>query len=158
MHNRAAPDYRGDVVDEVIESLERSARDAMAAGVAAENIIVDPGIGFGKTAEHNLEILRRLPQMAERLPFPLLVGTSRKSFIGKITDLPVDRRTFGTAASVALAIAGGADIVRVHDVAEMRPVVQVADAITRGTAAPSAYVVPERSSGGDVVPERSSGS
>jgi dihydropteroate synthase len=132
MHNRAAPDYRDDVVREVIASLARSTDEAIAAGVARDHIIVDPGIGFGKTPEHNIEILRRLDEFVHALPYPLLIGTSRKSFIGKITGLPVERRVFGTAASVALAIARGADIVRVHDVAEMVPVVQVADALCRG--------------------------
>ena len=133
MHNRANSDYEGDVVDEVITSLDRSCRDAIGAGVAVERIVIDPGIGFGKTAEHNLEILGRLSEFGRRLPYPMLIGTSRKSFIGKVTGLPVECRTFGTAASVALAIAGGADIVRVHDVEEMIPVVQVADAIVRRT-------------------------
>jgi dihydropteroate synthase len=131
MHNRAAPDYPGDVVTEVIASLERSTRDAQAFGVAEHNIIVDPGIGFGKTAAHNVQILRRLHEVTSSLPYPVLVGTSRKSFIGHLTGLPVERRAFGTAATVALAIAAGADIVRVHDVAEMATVAAVADAIAR---------------------------
>ncbi|HME82751.1 MAG TPA: dihydropteroate synthase [Candidatus Eremiobacteraceae bacterium] len=134
MHNRASADYAGDVVDEVIASLERAACDVLAAGVPPAHIIVDPGIGFGKTAEHNVEILRRLADFRRRLPYPLLVGTSRKSFIGKITGLPVEQRAFGTAASVALAIAAGADIIRVHDVEAMVAVAQVADAICRGAA------------------------
>jgi len=132
MHNRENTEYEGDVVEEVIASLGRSAEDAIGAGVAAEHIIVDPGIGFGKSAEQNLEILGRLHEFVQHLPYPLLIGTSRKSFIGKVTGLPVERRLLGTAASVALSIAGGADIVRVHDVEEMIPVVQVADAIVRG--------------------------
>jgi dihydropteroate synthase len=132
MHNRAAPDYRDDVVLEVIASLARSAEEAQASGIARDHIIVDPGIGFGKTPEHNIAIMRRLDEFADALPYPLLIGTSRKSFIGKITGLPVERRVFGTAASVALAIFKGADIVRVHDVADMVPVVQVADALSRG--------------------------
>ncbi len=131
MHNRAASDYQGDVVRDVIESLARSARDAQAAGVSAERIIVDPGIGFGKTAAHNIEILRRLGEVTAELPHPVLVGTSRKSFIGKLTGEPVELRAFGTAASVALAIAAGADIVRIHDVAAMAAVAAVADAIAR---------------------------
>jgi dihydropteroate synthase len=131
MHNRATPDYAGDVVEAVIASLERSASDAESAGVPAARIIVDPGIGFGKTADHNLEILARLDEIAARLPYPLLVGTSRKSFIGALTGLPVDQRAVATAASVALAIAGGADIVRVHDVEAMMAAVAVADAISR---------------------------
>ena len=134
MHNRAEPDYREDVVREVIASLARSADDAIAAGVERGQVIIDPGIGFGKTPEHNIEILRRLDELARALPYPLLVGTSRKSFIGKITGLPVERRVFGTAASVALAICKGADIVRVHDVADMVPVARVADALSRDAA------------------------
>jgi len=134
MHNRAAADYSGDVVAEVIESLAHSVQEASAARIPSEHIIVDPGIGFGKTAEHNIEILRRLDEFVDALPYPLLIGTSRKSFIGKITGQPVERREFGTAASVALAIARGADIVRVHDVEDMMAVVQVADALSRDTA------------------------
>jgi dihydropteroate synthase len=133
MHNRADTNYKGDVVDEVIQSLERSVADTMQAGVPREHIIVDPGIGFGKTAEHNIEVLHRLRGIHARLPFPLLIGTSRKSFIGKLTGLPVEQRAFGTAASVAISIAGGADIVRVHDVREMVTVVRVADAICRSS-------------------------
>lgn len=131
MHNRAAPDYERDVVAEVIESLERSVRAARDAGVSDDRIIVDPGIGFGKTAAHNIQILQRLHEITSRLPYPVLIGTSRKSFIGHLTGQPVERRAFGTAASVALAIAAGVDIVRVHDVAEMAAVVAVADAIVR---------------------------
>jgi dihydropteroate synthase len=134
MHNRAAPDYDGDVVDIVVESLARSVGDAERAGVHSDRIIVDPGIGFGKTALHNIQILARLAEVAARLPYPLLVGTSRKSFIGGLTGLSVERRAFGTAASVALAIAGGTDIVRVHDVEEMMAAVAVADAIVRDPA------------------------
>jgi dihydropteroate synthase len=134
MHNRAVPDYDGDVVDIVIESLARSVGDAEAVGVQTEQIIVDPGIGFGKTAAHNIQILARLDEFATRLPYPLLVGTSRKSFIGALTALPVEQRAFGTAASVALAIARGADIVRVHDVEDLMATVAVADAIVRDSA------------------------
>jgi dihydropteroate synthase len=134
MHNRAAPDYDGDVVDIVVESLARSVGDAERAGVHSDRIIVDPGIGFGKTARHNIQILARLDEVAARLPYPLLVGTSRKSFIGGLTGLSAERRASGTAASVALAIAGGADIVRVHDVEEMMAAVAVADAIVRDPA------------------------
>ena len=135
MHNRAAPDYAGDCVDETIAWLADAARSAIRGGVSAERVIVDPGIGFGKTADHNVEILGRLDEYVERLPYPLLVGTSRKSFIGKITGAPVERRAFGTAATVALAIEKGADIVRVHDVREMVDVVAVADAVCREGAA-----------------------
>lgn len=132
MHNRTTAEYPTDCVAEVIESLERSAQTAIDGGVAAERIIVDPGIGFGKAAEHNVEILHRLGELVDRLPYPLLVGTSRKSFIGKITGLGVDERMAPTAASVALAVAAGADIVRVHDVRDMVAAVRVAEAICSG--------------------------
>jgi len=135
MHNRVNADYDGDCVSEVIASLELAARYTRDAGVPPEHIIADPGIGFGKTPDQNVQILARLREFVERLPYPLLVGLSRKSFIGKITGLPVAERTFGTAAALALAIAAGADIARVHDVAAMRSVVDVADAIVRVGAA-----------------------
>jgi dihydropteroate synthase len=131
MHNRDTPEYPGDCVDEVIRSLARAAEEAMRSGVERSRVIVDPGIGFGKTADQNVAILGRLDEFVARLGFPLLVGTSRKSFIGKITGSPVESRAFGTAATVALAVAAGADIVRVHDVAAMVDVVDVADAICR---------------------------
>jgi dihydropteroate synthase len=131
MHNRAAPDYEGDCVAEVIDSLALATLEARRAGIGKDRIIVDPGIGFGKTPDHNVEILSRLDDFARQLPYPLMIGTSRKSFIGKITGLPVEARAFGTAASVALAISAGADIVRVHDVESMMAVVDVADAICR---------------------------
>jgi len=136
MHNRASTEYAGDCVDEVIDSLERAAAEALRAGV--KRVIVDPGIGFGKTPDQNVAILGRLDEFARRLAYPLLVGTSRKSFIGKITGQPVEQRVFGTAASVALAIASGADIVRVHDVEQLIPAIEVADAICRVGAARSA--------------------
>ncbi len=117
-----------DVVGEIAAFLRERAEVAVAGGVDPKNIILDPGIGFGKNLDHNLEILRRLPEFRS-LGYPLLLGTSRKSFIGMILDLPVEERLEGTAASVALGVAGGADIVRVHDVREMVRVVRVADAI-----------------------------
>lgn len=135
MHNRVNAEYDGDCVSEVIGSLELATRYARESGVAADKIVADPGIGFGKTPDHNVQIIGRLSEFTSRLPYPLLVGASRKSFIGKITGLPVEERVFGTAAACALSIAGGADIVRVHDVAEMRSVVDVADAICRIGAA-----------------------
>ena len=109
-----APHY-DDVVSEVRASLQESVRIAEEQGVAAERIIIDPGIGFGKTAEHNLELLKRLAEFRS-LNKPLLIGTSRKSFIGTVLGLPVNARVEGTAATVCWAIAHGADIVRVHDV------------------------------------------
>ncbi|MBC5825566.1 MAG: dihydropteroate synthase [Candidatus Eremiobacteraeota bacterium] len=136
-HNRAAPDYAGDLVVEVVDRLSEAANAARAGGVAAERIIVDPGIGFGKTADHNVQILSRLKEVADRLPYPLLVGASRKSFIARIMGDSSADRSFGTAAAVALAVAGGADIVRVHDVRSMVQVVAVSDAVCRhGRAVP----------------------
>jgi dihydropteroate synthase len=120
-----------DCVSEIKSFLRSQALKAIEAGLTEEKIIIDPGIGFGKLLEHNLEILRRLAEFKE-LGFPLLVGTSRKSFIGQVLNLPVERRIFGTAASVAVAIANGADIVRVHDVPEMVQVARLVDAIVRG--------------------------
>ncbi len=120
-----------DLMGEIIEFFQNSIQLARSAGIAGEKIILDPGIGFGKTIEHNLEILRSLGSL-KKLGHPILVGTSRKSFISKIlNDRPVDKRLWGTAATVALAIANGADVVRVHDVAEMKDIVKVADAIVR---------------------------
>ena len=142
MHNRVNSDYDGDCVSEVISSLELAARYARDAGLPQEHVIVDPGIGFGKSPDHNVQIIGRLREFVERLPYPLLIGVSRKSFIGKITGEPVEERAFGTAAAIALSIAGGADIVRVHDVGQMRSVAQVADAIVR---AGSAYREPQLS-------------
>ncbi len=109
-----APQYE-DVVRDVHDSLRESVRCAEAQGVAAERIIIDPGIGFGKTAEHNIELLKRLAEFRS-LNKPMLIGTSRKSFIGNILQLPVTERVEGTVATVCWAIAQGADIVRVHDV------------------------------------------
>jgi dihydropteroate synthase len=115
--------------------LETSIALAEAAGVPRERLILDPGFGFGWSAGHNLEILRRLPELRS-LGRPLLVGTSRKSTIGAVLGLPVEERLFGTAASVAIAIANGADIVRVHDVKEMLQVCRLADAVVRGWSPP----------------------
>ncbi len=130
MHNQANRSYV-DLLAEVSDSLVGSAAAAQAAGVARDQIILDPGIGFGKTADHNLELLGRLSEFCS-LGHPLLVGTSRKSTIGLVLDLPSDQRMEGTAATVALAIREGADIVRVHDVKEMVRVCRMSDAIVRG--------------------------
>ena len=127
MHNKPGGGYR-DLIGEIAESLRESVELARAAGVADDRIIVDPGIGFGKTREENLEIIRRLPEL-RRLGFPILIGPSRKSFIGKTLDLPAGERLEGTAAAVALSIAGGADIVRVHDIKAMVRVARMTDAI-----------------------------
>ena len=120
-----------DFFPELIASLKRSIQIALDAGVDWNNIIIDPGIGFGKTAEQNVEIVRRLAEL-KMLGRPILLGTSRKSFIGHVLDLPADQRLEGTAATLAIGIANGADIVRVHDVAQMVRVVRMSDAIVRG--------------------------
>jgi len=127
MHNKPGGGYH-DLIGEIATSLRESVELAHAAGVTDDRIIVDPGIGFGKTREENLEIIRRLPELRQ-LGLPLLIGPSRKSFIGKTLDLPAGERLEGTAAAVALSIAGGADIVRVHDVKAMVRVARMADAI-----------------------------
>ena len=130
MHNQENRQYH-QLMPEILASLSCSVQLATGSGVAPHNIILDPGIGFGKTPDHNLEILNRLGEV-RALGYPLLLGTSRKSTIGYVLDLPVDQRLEGTAATVALSIAGGADIVRVHDVREMVRVCRMTDAIVRG--------------------------
>jgi len=127
MHNQDGTEYR-DLVPDVIASLRQSVEAAQAAGVGVDRVIVDPGIGFGKTAEQNLVLLRRQEEL-RTLGHPILIGTSRKSFIGKLLDLPVEDRVEGTAATVAAAVLRGADIVRVHDVLAMKRVVTVAEAL-----------------------------
>jgi dihydropteroate synthase len=120
-----------EVVHEVCEFLRQRVAHACERGVSICNTIIDPGIGFGKTPQHNLEIMGRLREL-KSLGRPILVGTSRKSTIGRVLGRPVQDRVWGTAATVALAIASGADIVRVHDVAEMAMVARMTDAVTRG--------------------------
>ncbi|HWC49428.1 MAG TPA: dihydropteroate synthase [Solirubrobacterales bacterium] len=117
-----------DVVTEVKAFLAERLEAAVAAGIAEERVWLDPGIGFGKTAAHNMELLRRLDELHE-LGRPLVVGTSRKSFIGRVDGSPADQRLGGTIASSVLAAAEGADVLRVHDVAEMRQALAVAMAI-----------------------------
>lgn len=126
MHNQDGTTYAGDLMAEIKRFLRHSVDAAVAAGVTRERILVDPGIGFGKTADQNWEVMRRLEELRE-LGQPVLVGTSRKSFIGKLLDLPVTDRIAGTAATVTASILRGADVVRVHDVREMMRVVRVAD-------------------------------
>ena len=133
-----------DIMSAVISDLKRAIEQALDAGVDRENIIVDPGIGFGKTQEQNLEVLQRLEEL-QVLNRPILLGSSRKSFIGWVLDLtpeqrlnevafvpPGDQRLEGTAATIAIGIAKGADIVRVHDVKEMARVCKMSDALVRG--------------------------
>ena len=126
-----APQYT-DVVAEVAAFLGARARAAEAAGVAPDAILVDPGIGFGKTVAHNCALVRRLDVLAA-LGYPVLVGVSRKGFIGQLLGgRGTESRLFGTAAAVALAVAGGARLVRVHDVGPMRDVVRVAEGVAAG--------------------------
>jgi dihydropteroate synthase len=122
-----APAY-GDVVEDIKGFLAERIDFATGAGIAEDRIWVDPGIGFGKTVEHNLELLRRLGELRD-LGRPILVGTSRKSFIGRLTGRDVDERLGGTIASNVLALRAGADVLRVHDVAQVREAVRVAEAI-----------------------------
>lgn len=148
MHNRSQPKeatwaerlggrYEGveyvDLMADIIRELRESINIALKAGVERSKIIVDPGIGFGKTTEQNLEIMDRLAEL-KVLGCPILVGPSRKSFIGYTLDLPPDQRVEGTAAAVAIGIAHGADIVRVHDVKEMTRVARMTDALVRRSA------------------------
>ncbi len=145
MHNRSNPAsvevkaqlgnaYIGAEYQNLIEDVKRELMDsvniARRAGLPDERIILDPGIGFGKTVAHNLELIRRLDEI-RALGFPVLLGPSRKSFIGYTLDLPPDQRVEGTAAAVAVGITRGADIVRVHDVLQIGRVVKMTDAIVR---------------------------
>ncbi len=126
-----SPTYQN-VISEIRFFFQERIGEAGKKGIHPEQILIDPGIGFGKTTEHNLEILRRLRDF-QSLNKPILIGVSRKSFIGKILNLPVNDRMEGTTATVAWAIAHGADVVRVHDVKAMRRVAQMTDAIYRHT-------------------------
>jgi len=136
MHMQGTPQtmqknpYYKDVLLEIAEFFSQRIGKALAAGIKKENIILDPGIGFGKTLKHNLVILKNIPYFAEKFPFPILVGTSRKGFIGTLTGKqnPQDR-AWGTAATVTAAILGGASIIRVHEVKEMKDVASVTDAL-----------------------------
>ena len=145
MHNRSNPAsvdvreklgnaYIGSEYQNLIEDVKRELLESVAlaknAGVEELRIVLDPGIGFGKTREHNLALINRLAEIRS-LGYPILLGPSRKSFIGFTLDLPPDQRMEGTAAAVAIGIARGADIVRVHDVREMARVAKMTDAIVR---------------------------
>jgi len=129
MHNQHDTIYR-DLMGDIVQFLQESIALAVQAGIARENLIIDPGIGLGKTSEQNLEILRRLREL-DCLGLPVMLGTSRKSMIGKVLGLPFDQRVEGTGATVALGIAQGVDIVRVHDVKEMVRVARMTDAVVR---------------------------
>ena len=134
MHNQEGSDYPDGVFPTVVRWLRDAVAAAVDGGVSRERILVDPGIGFGKGTADNVELLRRLAELKAALGgLPLLVGTSRKRFLGELLDgAPPDDRVEGTAATVALAIAAGADVVRVHDVAQIDRTRRVADAIIRG--------------------------
>lgn len=134
MHMRGTPQtmqshtqYK-DLMGDITAELQKSVEKCLSAGIKSDRIIVDPGIGFSKTAEQNLEILRQLRHF-QKLNLPVLVGTSRKSFIGKILDTDVSGRLWGTAATVAVSIVNGAHLVRVHDVKAMRQTADMTDAI-----------------------------
>ena len=148
MHNRAEARYRS-VVAEVVADLERAIERALRAGVAWESIVVDPGFGFGKAPQHNLELLRGLDAL-RLLRRPILLGTSRKSTLGRILDLPADERLEATLATTALGILAGVDIVRVHDVRENLRAARTADAVARGWHPPSD---PSPCGGGSPMPE-----
>jgi dihydropteroate synthase len=134
MHNRAEARYTT-FLPEVIADLQRAIERALALGVRWDDLIVDPGFGFGKTAEHNLELMRELGTLT-MLGRPILLGASRKSTLGRILDLPVGDRLEATLATTALGIAGGADMVRVHDVMANVRAARISDAIVRGTWQP----------------------
>ncbi len=135
MHNRAEARY-DDLIVEIVDDLRRALARAVAAGVPQERLIVDPGFGFGKTADHNLIVLRELATL-QALGRPILLGTSRKSTLGKVLDLPPEERLEATLATTALGIAAGTDIVRVHDVAPNVRAARMTDAVIRGTWRPA---------------------
>jgi dihydropteroate synthase len=131
MHNQRGREFSGDVIQDIAAGLRRSIDIATSAGVPEQQLILDPGFGFGWGPVQNLEILRRLGEL-RALGRPLLLGTSRKSTIGHVLDRPAQDRMWGTAATMAFAIEQGVDIIRVHDIEEMRDVAKMTDAIVRG--------------------------
>lgn len=131
MHNQRGREFSGDVIADVRAGLQESLAIAERAGVDRTRLVLDPGFGFGWEVSQNLELLRRLGEL-RALGRPLLVGSSRKSAIGAVLDRPERERRWGTAATVALAVRAGVDIVRVHDVMEMAEVARMADAVVRG--------------------------
>ena len=133
MHNQATAKYEN-LIENVADSLNESVSKAISAGVRRDKIIVDPGFGFGKTVTHNLDLLNNLNVLKAKLGYPMLLGTSRKSTIGKVLDLPEDQRVEGTAATMAIAISKGVDIIRVHDVEYMVRVAKMSDAIVRDSS------------------------
>jgi dihydropteroate synthase len=142
MHMKGTPETMqqeavyDDLIGEIYGFLSAQVEAAEEAGLPRDRLLVDPGFGFGKTPRHNLELLRRLRELRS-LGCGVLIGTSRKSTIGQVLDLPADQRVMGTAATCAIAIANGADVIRVHDVPEMVQVARMSDAIVRGWGAAS---------------------
>ncbi|SDK67960.1 dihydropteroate synthase [Natronincola ferrireducens] len=130
MHNQIGTEYDKDIVEAVADFLKQSIDIAKKAGIKDENIILDPGIGFGKTPEQNIHVMARLGEL-NALGYPILLGTSRKSMIGKILDLPPEKRVEGTLATSVMGIIQGVDILRVHDIVENLRTVMVTDAIVR---------------------------
>ena len=130
MHNQDGTEYAGDLMDEIKRVLDGAVQRAVGAGVPREKVIVDPGIGFGKNADQNWEVMRRFDELRE-LDQPILIGTSRKSFIGKLLDLPAEDRLEGTISTNVAAVLRGADIVRVHDVKAVTRAVRAADRMRR---------------------------
>ncbi len=131
MHNQIGTEYRGDIIASMGDFFQKSIQIAKQAGVPDDHIILDPGIGFGKTTDQNIEVMHRLSEL-QSLGYPTLLGTSRKSMIGNILDLPISDRLEGTIATSVLGVVANVDIIRVHDVQENIRAVKVADAIVRG--------------------------
>lgn len=132
MHNQDGTEYKEDMLDSIKSFLQESIDIALNAGLKKENIILDPGIGFGKTSEQNMQLMANLFSIRE-MGYPVLLGTSRKSMIGKILDVPPKERGIGTAATTVMGIMQGMDIVRVHDIKESFQAAKVTDAIVRRT-------------------------
>jgi Dihydropteroate synthase and related enzymes len=131
MHNQNGTEYNKDIMESIKEFLNNSIDKALKAGVKKENIVLDPGIGFGKTFEQNVEVLRRLNEL-EDLGYPILLGTSRKSVLGNIVGGEPKERVEATVATTVLGIRDGVDIVRVHDVKENTQAAKIADKLYRG--------------------------
>jgi dihydropteroate synthase len=136
MHMQGAPKNMqqnptyANVIKDIKKFLKKQAEYAVKKGVDKSKIIVDPGIGFGKTLEHNIEIIRNLKQL-KKLGYPILIGPSRKAFIGKILDAPVEERLAGTIAAATICAINGADIIRVHDVKEIKQALKLTEAIIK---------------------------
>ena len=131
MHNKHDTHYEEDIIEEMIRFFKKSIEIALNAGIGEDKIVLDPGIGFGKVFEQNILVLKRLNEL-NKLGYPILLGTSRKSSLGKILGVPPKERLEGTLATTAIGIMQGADIIRVHDVKENLKAARVADAIVRG--------------------------